>query len=223
MLRSSRGPREIARMAVRAHVIDVAIGLFVDNGYDETTIDTICDEAGISRSTFFRLFPGKAALVASNATRFGERVADALAERPDGEPIWDSLRRALDPLVDAYATQPRAFELARLAADLPVVGAREHDKLGEWIELLRLEVARRIGVDVRDDADPRADAIIAAMVGAIHTSMTYWARSAGERSLSALLDAAMSPLGGGAPGPNVGHVPASIAGRGSAPDRSRSL
>lgn len=193
--RSSRGPREIAREAVRAHVIDVAIGQFVDNGYDETSIDTICDAAGISRSTFFRYFPGKSALVASNATRFGERVADALAERPDGERIWDSLRRALDPLVDAYAAQPGAIELARLVADLPAADAREVAKLREWHELLHPEVARRIGADADDDADPRAEAIIAATVGAIHTAMTYWARGGGELSLSELLDAAMSPLG----------------------------
>lgn len=185
-------PRDIAREAVRSHVLDTAIGLFVEHGYVETSVDEICERAGISRSTFFRHFSGKAGLLEVNAGRFGERVAQALAARSDSEPLWVALRRSLDPLVTAYAKQPQALAFARVVVTTPGLHIGTDAKLAEWLPLLRPEVARRCGVAEGDTTDPRPAAVIAALVGAIHAAMNTWAVGNGSPDLDALFDESIS-------------------------------
>lgn len=43
----------------RDTVVDAALALFDEQGYDATTVDQIAVRAGISRSTFFRMFASK--------------------------------------------------------------------------------------------------------------------------------------------------------------------
>ncbi len=43
----------------RIRVVDAAFGLFDERGYAQTTVDQIAERAGISRSTFFRMFASK--------------------------------------------------------------------------------------------------------------------------------------------------------------------
>lgn len=191
---SGRGPRELARDAIRSHVIDVALGLFVESGYDETSIEEICRAAGVSRSSFFRYFASKSDLLEGNVTRFGERVTAALVERPAAEPLWHALRRALDPLVDAYAAYPGARSLAKLVSTTPSLSHSGIAKAQQWQRVIGPEIARRI--DATDDPDdPRVAAIVAAMVGAIEAAMAVWARQGESISLGMLLDEAMSPFG----------------------------
>jgi AcrR family transcriptional regulator len=68
------GARELARRAVKAQVSEMALDLFLENGYEQTTIDDICAVAGISRSTFFRYFPSKEDLFMSTTATAGEEL-----------------------------------------------------------------------------------------------------------------------------------------------------
>src|SRR6266508_2848864 len=51
--------RERTRRAVRGELAQLAAGLFVEKGYDETTIDDLAAAAGMSKRTFFRYFASK--------------------------------------------------------------------------------------------------------------------------------------------------------------------
>src|SRR6266545_7692516 len=55
--------RERTRRAVRDELTQLAKDLFVEKGYDETTIDDLAAAAGMSRRTFFRYFASKEELV----------------------------------------------------------------------------------------------------------------------------------------------------------------
>lgn len=46
-------------------IIDSSLSLFEKDGYDDVRIMDIVDEAEISRMTFFRYFPAKADVIAS--------------------------------------------------------------------------------------------------------------------------------------------------------------
>ncbi|KAE8127146.1 MULTISPECIES: TetR family transcriptional regulator [Bifidobacterium] len=190
----SPGVRTVARNAVRAHIADAALGLFISDGYEATTIDDVCAAAGISRSTFFRYFHSKDELMLGHIERFGQRIADALAAQGDDEPLWQAIRRAFDGLIDEYAASPGAAALARVVSQTPALRVAEAGKSDLWLGLLGPEIARRLGVALSID-EPRPAAIVAATIGAVAAAMSSWADAAETRSLEDLLDIAMSPFG----------------------------
>ena len=63
------------------------------------TAERVADAAEISRRTFFNYYPSVDALIATGAGALLERIADALADRPDDEPLADSVIQVIDQVV----------------------------------------------------------------------------------------------------------------------------
>jgi AcrR family transcriptional regulator len=104
-----RPNKNVARgEATRGQLISIARRLFAERGYEDTSIETVLREAGVSRGSLYHHFPGKEALF--------EAVAEDV-ETSVGEQTLAAARGAGGP-VDAL----RAGSLAwiRLAGD-PVV------------------------------------------------------------------------------------------------------
>ena len=57
--RTAEGLRERKRRETRQRIAETGLRLFLANGYENTTLDTIAEEAGISRRTFFSYFKSK--------------------------------------------------------------------------------------------------------------------------------------------------------------------
>lgn len=177
---------------MRVEVATVVQELVLTRGYDATTIDDICAAAEISRSTFFRYFPSKEDAVFGAAVDSGEQLRDALTARPVSETPWVAMRHALDPLIEQYeAHDERTRTLTRLIMETPVLAARHREKNARWHQLLRPEIARRLGADPADDSDPRAHALIAAALGCIEAVLTAWVSTDQHQALPELLDRAM--------------------------------
>ena len=75
----------------RARLIDVALDLYVGQGFGATTIEQITAEAGIGRSSFFRYFPSKDAVLFASALAPYSWFVDELRTRPEGEPLLVSV------------------------------------------------------------------------------------------------------------------------------------
>ncbi len=56
---TAEGVRERKRRETRQHIAETGLRLFLANGYEQTTLDAIAAEAGISRRTFFAYFKSK--------------------------------------------------------------------------------------------------------------------------------------------------------------------
>jgi AcrR family transcriptional regulator len=193
------GVRARARQAMRAEVARLVQDLVLERGYEETTVDDICAAAEISRSTFFRYFPTKEDALFGETVDAGEHLRDALVARPSGEAPWVAMRRAFDVLIDQYeGHDERTRRLTRLMVSTPSLAARHREKNSRWHELLRPEIARRLGADPDDDADPRANAVIGAALGCVEAALTAWSAGAQPQPqpLSTILDRAMgAPVG----------------------------
>src|ERR1700758_4023108 len=87
----------------RAHVLDVARGLFYWQGIHSTGIDKVAAEAQVAPTTLYRLFASKddlvAAYVTSNAEPYKEWMANAT------RPELGSPRDRILALFDALAEQ----------------------------------------------------------------------------------------------------------------------
>ncbi|HEY0687572.1 MAG TPA: TetR family transcriptional regulator [Kribbella sp.] len=117
-----------------------AAELFLERGFEAVSIADIAAAANISPSTFFNYFTTKEAVVFDPDPADSSTVRDLLDARPDGEPLWDSLREALLGYLKALG--PRVVTQRRLKTSSPALAAcgrelgdRIHDDLGEWARL----------------------------------------------------------------------------------------
>lgn len=188
------GLRERTRRAVQAEVAEVAIRLFLEQGFEATTIDQVAAAVGLSRSSFFRHFATKEDAVLVRWERRGDEVLAALRARPLDEPVWTSLARAFDPVVAALAVDPaRALALTRMIFDTPTLAARRSEKQYEWRDMLAPEVARRLTTRGAP-AELQAQAVVAAALACLDTAYAAWGAADGDLSLPATMEAAMAAV-----------------------------
>jgi AcrR family transcriptional regulator len=86
------GLRERKKRKTRETIIKVALELFVERGYEETTIAEIADAAEISPRTIFAYFPSKEDILFYDMPETLERLAQVLQDRPEGASALDALR-----------------------------------------------------------------------------------------------------------------------------------
>ncbi|MGC7094699.1 TetR/AcrR family transcriptional regulator [Amycolatopsis lurida] len=102
----------------RAAILDAGTRLFLDSGYDGTSLAKIAEAAGVSRATLFKQFPTKAALFDAIVTD-AWKVEDEAAPHP---PAGD-LRAGLTTIGHRYVallTRPGMASLFRIViAELP--------------------------------------------------------------------------------------------------------
>jgi AcrR family transcriptional regulator len=180
---------------MRAQVVEMALDLFLANGYEQTTIDDICAVAGISRSTFFRYFPSKEDVFLHETSTVVEELVQALRRRPDEETPWTALRHAMSPLVTYYATRTeRAHRVAELARTTPALASLHRDKLARYDKLITPEIARRFGLDPDDTTDPRPRAVVGSAISCLEAAVAAWIAGNGRLELGQVLDHAMDSI-----------------------------
>ena len=79
----------------RTSIVSVALALFSEHGYEDTSVDQIAAAARISRRTLFRYFPGKAAIAWGEFDDQIRGMRDYLATIPATTPLRAALADAL--------------------------------------------------------------------------------------------------------------------------------
>lgn len=190
--------RDHARTAVRAEVMRQAWLLFAEQGFEATTVDQVAAAAGMSRRTFFRYFTGKDELVLERLVEAGQRIADALRDRPPDEEAWPALRAAFDEVVlpqQEYAGPSRALQ--HMLRSEPGVRATVQERRRRWQDLLAPLVEERLPRRrSRRGPDTRAAAVAGSALACLEAAQDAWTDHT-ETDLGVLLDEAMgqvSPL-----------------------------
>jgi AcrR family transcriptional regulator len=133
----TEGLRARARLAMRTEIAETAFALFLERGFEQTTVDEIAEAAGLSRRSFFRYFPTKEDAVFGLLYDLGEELAAAIAARPSTESPWTALRAGCSVLIDPLLDRPEdAMALLRLIHQTPSLRARHQDKQDRWRKLL---------------------------------------------------------------------------------------
>jgi AcrR family transcriptional regulator len=187
--------RERTRRLALTELTVVAQDLFLEHGYENTTVDQIAAAAGMSKRTFFRYFASKDDLVIGKYDLFGDRVADALDARPEDEPVWESLRRVFDITLDYVQddhARARNDAMERIVRSSSQLNARYLEKMQRVQEILISRVAARLGRTPARPDDPRAAAVVGAAFACMQAARTAWLESDQQRPFSTYLDDAMS-------------------------------
>lgn len=188
------------RAASREILEEAACELFLERGYEATSVADITARAGVSRSTFFNYVDAKSDLLWA---RFDEHVARLRREL--------SARRA-SAMHDDDAAAAVVASLRALAATLPpenvALAYAQAGAMGLGEELGSAE-ARRLA-ELRDvlaghlrwaGADPLAAQVRAtALAGALLAAVREWSLAgAGRPELSEVLERAFAALGAAGP------------------------
>lgn len=117
-------PHELAKVAQR---------LFVESGFEATSVDDIARAAGIGRRTFFRYFPTKADTLFSDSPAELDRLRSGLAATAPGEPYRAVVIRAVvGALTFAPEDRDWALQRARLILTEPVLMAHATVVFARW-------------------------------------------------------------------------------------------
>ncbi len=158
------GLRERNRERTRREIQRAALRLFTEDGYDATTIEQICESAGVSTSTFFRYFPSKEELVVYDA--IAPRVLEEFLAQPADltalEAITAAMRLAVARITDAQMADQRLR--AGIARQVPALHDAWLSEAFKTFELLGLLLADRLG-------RPADDVEVLAHAGALHGAL----------------------------------------------------
>jgi AcrR family transcriptional regulator len=122
-------PRE-ASTATRRRILDVALDLFLEHGYDRTSLREIAERLGFSKAALYYHFKAKddilVALTDALLDELGEIVERVNAEEPPG---LGRARRTIVEMVDLLMRQRRAGQLiiSQAAAIQRLKESRNHE------------------------------------------------------------------------------------------------
>lgn len=166
--RTSRLPRT----ARRAQLLDVALEVFVEQGYHSASMDEIAERAGVSKPVLYQHFPGKLdlylALLGTSCDTVVSGVKDALASTSDNR---KRVQATMELWYDYVADQGAAFRLV-FESDLT-----SDPSVREQVDRVVEESAAAIAEVIREDTGlPLAAAHLLAvsLVGMGHVGARNW-------------------------------------------------
>jgi AcrR family transcriptional regulator len=179
------------KKAATKHAIqEHALRLFIEKGYDTTTVEEIAAAAGVSHMTFFRYFPRKEEVVEYD--EYDPLLEELVAARPVEEPPLTALHRALRAGLEHILATDREELLIRTRLILRNPALRSRNLLAQDAtrDLLARALARRAGLP---EPDLAATVQASAALGAIGPAAMAWAES-DDADFVALIDEAFEAL-----------------------------
>ncbi|MBD3941560.1 TetR family transcriptional regulator [Microbacterium sp. NEAU-LLC] len=167
----------------RENIAEAACELFLEQGYEQTSIVDIANRAGVSRSSFFNYFGSKSDVLWAG---LDERLAgfeDGLAS-DDGMDAATAVRREAEAIAAGFAPDSLALGIVNAAA-MGIEAEYERDAALRRARIARAAAARF----TRGGADRvSAEVAGAAWGGAVLAAVEAWAHDgAGRTSLSRFL------------------------------------
>jgi TetR/AcrR family transcriptional regulator, regulator of mycofactocin system len=172
----------------------IALRLFTDQGFDNTTIEQIAVEAGVSKRTFFRYFSSKASVLWSEFDSEVDTIRAALADVPAAVPMMEAIRRAV-VTANHYRVQdvPELRLRMNLIGSVPALQSSTAVHYDAWERAISDFAAIRLGQPA-DSLYPLA--VGRATLAACRAAYDRWSARA-DTDLTFYLDAALAALAAG--------------------------
>src|SRR5580658_3714735 len=174
----------------RERLETAALDLFVENGYEETTVAQIADRAGLNRATFFRHFADKREVLFGGEELLAGLFADGIRAAAPDATITECLQAAF--AAAGVAMTPR--QRAKAAQGVLVVAA--NSELQERGLLKRARIARSVSAALRERGADELTARLGAEVVmlAFTIAVGRWMQADSDQAFSLQAAAALSDL-----------------------------
>src|SRR4051812_12585621 len=184
----------------RPLVLDAAFELFLEHGYDGTSMEAVARAAGVSKPVVYDCFASKeelfTALLGREETRVLGQIAAALPRRADGDNAELVLGDALTAFLRAVADSPQAYRVIFLGEGGANAAVARHIRAGRRDQVRAITVLvgewlrrHRPGVDAGAAAPLVAHALVSVAEGAARALLTEdgaWTPESLGRALGAL-------------------------------------
>ncbi|MFF2774773.1 TetR family transcriptional regulator [Streptomyces sp. NPDC058052] len=179
MAAAATNPRTTPKPAMRDSLIAAAFQLFLERGYEQTTVDDIVTLAGVGRRSFFRYFPSKEDVVFPDHEQCLDDMTRFLAASADTDDPMVRVCDAARLVMRMYAENP-TFSVQRYRLTREVAGLRTYELSVVWRYEKTLGDYLRARWADRRDGTLRANVAAAAVVAAHNHALRHWLRSGGE-------------------------------------------
>jgi AcrR family transcriptional regulator len=152
-----------------------ALASFASKGFANVTVTELAREAGVTERTFFRHFPTKEAVLFQDYETQVEWLADALAQRPESESVFDAVLISiasfpydLELVRQAATARTELISAERIASHLRVVQASFAGVITDFI---------KTRYSTTPDIDLVAEVAGAVLAAALVTGVEHWGRN----------------------------------------------
>lgn len=183
------------RLSTHEALRRVALAGFARKGFTNVTVNELAHEAGVTERTFFRHFPTKEAVLFQDYETQLEWLAEALAQRPAGEPLFDAVAASvaafphdLEVVRQAAMARVELISAERVAGHLRVVQSSFAQVLTDFVKNRYPQVPNLALV---------AEVTGAALAAALVTAVEYWGRNGCADELGALVTSSLELIRSG--------------------------
>jgi AcrR family transcriptional regulator len=182
----ARVPRAVSAARSREAILDAALALFSEQGFDETTTDQVAERAGVSPRTFFRYFPTKESVVFYRDFGLMRRFESELL-------AWSETRSDFDAICATFVSLSVGFDefrervqrYRRVVDSSSALLGREHLHSQEHAGTIARALAHRHGREL-----PSADDTALGALGVLlyNRAFAQWLDGGGHVDLGEQLD-----------------------------------
>jgi AcrR family transcriptional regulator len=163
----------------RSRLEQAALKLYVERGFEQTTVAEIAKEAGLTERTFFRHFADKREVLFGGSAALQDLLVGTVAEAADAATPIDAVAAALDA---AGNLLEQRREYARQRQSVIVAHADLQER--ELLKLAALASAMAEALRRRGVGDPAASLTAEAGVAVFKIAFERWVNQPGQRDLS---------------------------------------
>jgi AcrR family transcriptional regulator len=184
------GLRERKRQQTRQRLVEAAMMLFLERGFEATTLDDIAAAAEISRRSFFHYFTSKEDVVFAWHEATTAALVSAVAARPANESMLAAAENAISSIARELDSD-EAIAIAGLKQDNPALQARDQLKYEQLERALAEALVRRTG---RKGEMLQARLVAMIATGAMRIGGEIWASEGAREKPEALVKRIFSAI-----------------------------
>ena len=166
-----------------------AMELFVERGFEQTTVADIAERAGLTARTFFRYFTDKREVLFNGSERLQQTMIGALRNAPAQATAIEAIAAALDATADFFGDN-REFACQRRS----VIAANSELHERELIKFATLSAALAEGLLSRGIAEPDASLAAEAGIAVFRVAFGRWVGESEQRDFRALVSESLARL-----------------------------
>src|ERR1017187_2571668 len=166
----------------RGRLEQAALELYVERGFEQTTVAEIAKLAGLTERTFFRYFSDKREVLFWGAGALQELLVSTVADAPDSE-------APITVISAAIAAAGAVFQERRESALLrqTVIGANTELQERELIKLASLAAAMAGALRQRGVGEPGASLTAEAGIAVLKVAFERWINETNQQDLPQLI------------------------------------
>ena len=173
----------------RGRLEQAAMALYVERGFEQTTVAEIAERAGLTERTFFRHFADKREVLFAGAGMLQEFLVSGVTGAPDSVTPIEAVAEALEA-AGALLQERRDYSRQRQA----VIAANPALQERELIKLASLAAAVADALRQRGVTEPAASLTAEAGIAVFKVAFERWVSDASQPELPQLISESLDEL-----------------------------